>query len=234
MAYETIKYEVADNILTLSLNRPDKLNAFDKADADDNVRAIIVTGEGRAFCAGADLSAGAKTFDYAEREDRPEKQGTPVKPNGEIDWSHESVRDGGGRLTLRIFESLKPVIGAINGPAVGVGVTMQLPMDIRLASDNAKFGFVFARRGIAPDGAASWFLPNLVGRAQALEWCRSRRGAEGRPCAFASQAGRSSPRRPRNREGNRGQHGTGFRRADAPDALAPARCGSSDGSAQDR
>jgi len=192
MAYETIKYEVADNILTLTLNRPDKLNAFtgqmmfemidafDKADADDNVRAIIVTGEGRAFCAGADLSAGAKTFDYAEREDRPEKSGTPVMANGEIDWSHESVRDGGGRLTLRIFESLKPVIGAINGPAVGVGVTMQLPMDIRLASDTAKFGFVFARRGIVPEACSSWFLPRVVGISQALEWTYSGRvfGAE--------------------------------------------------------
>lgn len=192
MAYETIKYEVKDNILTLTLHRPDKLNAFtgqmmfemidafDKADADDDVRAIIVTGEGRAFCAGADLSAGAKTFDYAAREDRPEKANTPVMANGEIDWSHESVRDGGGRLTLRIFESLKPVIGAINGPAVGVGVTMQLPMDIRLASENAKFGFVFARRGIVPEACSSYFLPRVVGISQALEWTYSGRvfGAE--------------------------------------------------------
>jgi enoyl-CoA hydratase/carnithine racemase len=192
MAYETIKYEVRDNILTLTLHRPDKLNAFtgrmmfemidafDKADADDDVRAIIVTGEGRAFCAGADLSAGAKTFDYAEREDRPEKANTPVMANGEIDWGHESVRDGGGRLTLRIFESLKPVIGAINGPAVGVGVTMQLPMDIRLASENAKFGFVFARRGIVPEACSSYFLPRIVGISQALEWTYSGRvfGAE--------------------------------------------------------
>ena len=192
MAYETIKYEVKDNILTLTLHRPDKLNAFtgqmmfemidafDKADADDDVRAIIVTGEGRAFCAGADLSAGAKTFDYAAREDRPEKANTPVMANGDIDWSHESVRDGGGRLTLRIFESLKPVIGAINGPAVGVGVTMQLPMDIRLASENAKFGFVFARRGIVPEACSSYFLPRVVGISQALEWTYSGRvfGAE--------------------------------------------------------
>ncbi len=192
MAYETIKYEVADNILTLTLNRPDKLNAFtgqmmfemidafDKADADDDVRAVIVTGEGRAFCAGADLSAGAKTFDYAAREDRPEKANTPIMANGEIDWSHESVRDGGGRVTLRIFESLKPVIGAINGPAVGIGVTMQLPMDIRLASDNAKFGFVFARRGIVPEACSSYFLPRVVGISQALEWTYSGRvfGAE--------------------------------------------------------
>ncbi len=192
MAYETIKYEVKDNILTLTLHRPDKLNAFtgqmmfemidafDKADADDNVRAIIVTGEGRAFCAGADLSAGAKTFDYAAREDRPEKANTPVMANGDIDWSHESVRDGGGRLTLRIFESLKPVVGAINGPAVGVGVTMQLPMDIRLASENAKFGFVFARRGIVPEACSSYFLPRVVGISQALEWTYTGRvfGAE--------------------------------------------------------
>ena len=182
MAYETIKYEVQDSILTLTLHRPDKLNAFtgqmmfemidafDKADADDDVRAIIITGEGRAFCAGADLSAGAKTFDYAEREDRPEKADTPIKANGEIDWSHESVRDGGGRLTLRIFESVKPVIGAINGAAVGVGVTMQLPMDIRLASENARFGFVFARRGIVPEACSSYFLPRIVGISQALEW----------------------------------------------------------------
>ena len=192
MAYETIKYEVADNILTLTLHRPEKLNAFtgqmmselidafDRSDADDNVRAVIVTGEGRAFCAGADLSAGAKTFDYAAREDRPEKANTPIMANGEIDWSHESVRDGGGRVTLRIFDSLKPVIGAINGPAVGIGVTMQLPMDIRLASENAKFGFVFARRGIVPEACSSYFLPRVVGISQALEWTYSGRvfGAE--------------------------------------------------------
>jgi len=156
------------------------IDAFDKADADDDVRAIVVTGEGRAFCAGADLSAGAKTFDYAAREDRPEKANTPVMANGDIDWSHESVRDGGGRLTLRIFESMKPVIGAINGPAVGVGVTMQLPMDIRLASENAKFGFVFARRGIVPEACSSYFLPRVVGISQALEWTYTGRvfGAE--------------------------------------------------------
>jgi enoyl-CoA hydratase/carnithine racemase len=186
MAYNTIKYEVAENILTITLNRPDKLNAFtgemmaelidafDKADADDDVRAIIVTGEGRAFCAGADLSAGAKTFDYAARTDRPEKAGTPEK-DGDTDWSHESVRDGGGRVTLRIFECLKPVIGAINGAAVGIGVTMQLAMDIRLASDTARFGFVFARRGIVPEACSSWFLPRIVGISKALEWTYSGR-----------------------------------------------------------
>lgn len=187
MAYNTINYEVADNILTLTLNRPDKLNAFtgemmmemidafDKADADDDVRAIIVTGEGRAFCAGADLSAGAKTFDYEQRADRPDKQGNPVQADGSINWSDEAVRDGGGLLTLRIFESLKPVIGAINGAAVGIGVTMQLAMDIRLASDTARFGFVFARRGIVPEACSSWFLPRIVGISKALEWTYSGR-----------------------------------------------------------
>ena len=187
MAYQTIKYEVKDNILTITLNRPDKLNAFtgemmqelidafDKADADDDVRAIVVTGEGRAFCAGADLSAGAKTFDYAEREDRPDKGGDPRKPDGTIDWSHPAVRDGGGRVTLRIFECLKPVIAAVNGPAVGIGVTMQLAMDVRLASEDARFGFVFARRGIVPEACSSWFLPRLVGISQALEWTYSGR-----------------------------------------------------------
>ncbi|MDE1173823.1 MAG: crotonase/enoyl-CoA hydratase family protein [Parvibaculaceae bacterium] len=187
MAYETILYEVEDGIATLTLNRPDKLNAFtgkmmfemidafDRIDADDNVRAVIVTGAGRAFCAGADLSAGAKTFDYAKREDRPEKSESPVLPNGEINWSHESVRDGGGRVTLRIFECLKPVIAAVNGPAVGIGITMQLAMDIRLASENARFGFVFARRGIVPEACSSWFLPRLVGISQALEWTYSGR-----------------------------------------------------------
>src|SRR5271156_6736999 len=181
MAYEQIIYEVADNIATITLNRPEKLNAFtgimmnemldafDKADADDNVRAIIVTGAGRAFCAGADLSAGPRTFD-STREDRPDRKAA-IKADGTVDWSDEAVRDGGGRLTLRIFECLKPVIAAVNGPAVGVGVTMQLPMDIRLASTEARFGFVFARRGIVPESASSWFLPHLVGVQTALEWC---------------------------------------------------------------
>ncbi len=178
MTYETIKYDVADQILTITLNRPDKLNAFtltmmdemidalDKADADDNVRAIIVTGAGRAFCAGADLSSGADTFD------RDAKRG-PAKrtASGDVDYSDPSIRDGGGKVTLRIFKCLKPVIGAINGPAVGIGVTMQLPMDIRIASENARFGFVFSQRGIVPEAASSWFLPRLVGISQALEWC---------------------------------------------------------------
>ena len=187
MRYDTLDYVVADHILTLTLNRPDKLNAFngpmmnellaafDAADADDDVRAIIVTGAGRAFCAGADLSAGAKTFDYAARDDRPEKQGTPRDANGQVDWSHDSVRDGGGRVTLRIYECLKPVIAAINGPAVGIGATMLLPMDIRLAAEGARIGFVFSRRGITPEACSSWFLPRLVGISRALEWTYSGR-----------------------------------------------------------
>jgi len=184
MAYEQIKYEVADNILTITLNRPDKMNAFtgimqkeliaafDAADADDNVRAIIVTGAGKAFCAGADLSEGGKTFDRAAR---PDRKTAPLRPNGEVEWSDDAVRDGGGRVTLRMYKCLKPIIGAINGAAVGIGVTMQLAMDVRLASESARFGFVFARRGIVPEAASSWFLPRIVGISQALEWCYSGR-----------------------------------------------------------
>jgi enoyl-CoA hydratase/carnithine racemase len=187
MTFETLRYEVEDQILTLTLNRPEQLNAFngpmmnelikafDAADADDEVRAIIVTGAGRAFCAGADLSQGAKTFDYAKRDDKPDKAGTPVDAAGNPVWSHESVRDGGGRVTLRIYECLKPVIAAINGPAVGIGATMLLPMDIRLAADTARIGFVFARRGITPEACSSWFLPRLVGISRALEWTYSGR-----------------------------------------------------------
>jgi len=179
-SFETIRYEVEDHILTITLNRPDKMNAFthvmqneliaafDAADADDNVRVIIVTGAGRAFCAGADLSSGGATFDRTARADR---KTAPLRPDGEVEWSDDAVRDGGGRVTLRIFRSLKPVIGAINGAAVGIGVTMQLAMDIRIASETARFGFVFARRGIVPEAASSWFLPRLVGISQALEWC---------------------------------------------------------------
>lgn len=180
MTYEQIKVDVKDNILTLTLNRPEKLNAFTgtmmnemidvfgKASGDDDVRAIVVTGAGRAFCAGADLSAGASTFDYNARTDRPDRA---AGKGADVDWSDERVRDGGGRLTLAMFECLKPVIGAINGPAVGVGVTMQLAMDIRIASDTARFGFVFSRRGIVPEACSSWFLPKIVGISQALEWC---------------------------------------------------------------
>ena len=184
MPYEQILYAVADGVATITLNRPDKLNAFtgtmmaemiaafDQVDADDAVRCVIVTGAGRAFCAGADLSAGAKTFDYDTRTDRPDKGGGG---QGALSYEQEAARDGGGRLTLRIFECLKPVIAAVNGAAVGVGSTMQLPMDIRIASDSARFGFVFARRGIVPEAASSFFLPRVVGISQALEWCYSGR-----------------------------------------------------------
>lgn len=167
--YEQIDYRVEDRILTLTLNRPDKLNAFtvtmmnelidafDRSDADDDVRVVVVTGAGRGFCAGADLSAGGSTFDGRGQEggggDRP-----PVR------------RDGGGLVTLRIFRSLKPVIAAVNGPAVGVGATMQLPMDVRLASTQARFGFVFSRRGVVPEACSSWFLPRVVGISKASEW----------------------------------------------------------------
>ena len=180
MPFDTLACSLADHVYTITLNRPDKLNAFtaqmmadliaafDVADADDAVRAIIVTGAGRAFCAGADLSAGATTFDYAARPDRGHD--TPLAPDGGIDWSHESVRDGGGRVSLRIFQCLKPVIAAVNGPAVGIGATMLLPMDMRLAANDARFGFVFTRRGIVPEACSSWFLPRLVGIDRALEW----------------------------------------------------------------
>jgi enoyl-CoA hydratase/carnithine racemase len=185
--FETIKTDVSDGIFTLTLHRPDRMNAFtgemmkemvaafDLADADDSVRAVIVTGASdRAFCAGADLGAGDSTFDYAKRPDRLEN-GSPIRADGSVDYSHPGVRDSGGRLTLRIFNCKKPVIGAINGAAVGIGATMQLAMDFRLASSTARFGFVFARRGIVPEAASSWFLPRLVGIAQALEWCYSGR-----------------------------------------------------------
>ena len=167
MDYQEILYAVEDHVLTITLNRPEKLNAFtgrmmfevidalDCADADDDVRAIIFTGAGRAYCAGADLSAGSGTFDSRERS---------------ADVGIEGMRDGGGRVTLRLYDCKKPLIAAINGPAVGVGVTMTLPMDIRLASTDARFGFVFARRGICLEAASSWFLPRVVGVSQALEW----------------------------------------------------------------
>jgi enoyl-CoA hydratase/carnithine racemase len=171
--FETLTYAVDAGVATVTLNRPEKLNAFntammndliavfDETDRDDAVRCVIVTGAGRAFCAGADLSAGAQTFDYEAR-------------GGEAMASRTregAQRDGGGLLTLRIYESLKPVIAAVNGAAVGVGATMQLAMDIRLASTEARYGFVFARRGLNPEAASSWFLPHLVGVQTALEWC---------------------------------------------------------------
>lgn len=176
MSYKTIRYEVHDGIATITLSRPDKLNAFtdemmeemlailDEVDADDAVRAVIVTGDGRAFCAGADLSEGSKAF-VNEGGD------APLGESGLLDYTRDAARDGGGRMTLRLFRCLKPLIAAINGPAVGVGATLTLAMDFRLASNAARIGFVFARRGIVPEAASSWFLPRIVGISQALEWC---------------------------------------------------------------
>jgi enoyl-CoA hydratase/carnithine racemase len=165
---ETILYEVSDRIATITLNRPDRMNAFNQtmrdelvaafgaADEDDDVRVVIVTGAGRAFCAGADLGEGGSTFDFRGRDEETLPDGTP--------------RDGGGQVVLRIHAMTKPVIAAINGAAVGVGITMTLPMDLRLVVDGAKIGFVFARRGITPEACSSWFLPRIVGVSQAMEW----------------------------------------------------------------
>jgi enoyl-CoA hydratase/carnithine racemase len=169
MDFEQITTELDGGVLTITLNRPERLNAwtaqmglelraaFDRADAEDEVRAVVVTGAGRGFCAGADLGSGGDTFDYRKRANA----GPP--------------RDNGGELTLRIFESNKPVIAAINGPAVGVGATMTLPMDVRLAAEEARIGFVFARRGIIPEACSSWFLPRVVGISRAMEWVASGR-----------------------------------------------------------
>lgn len=180
MTYNTIRYAVEDGVALITLSRPDKLNAFtpemmremidalDRTDADDAVRAVIFTGEGRAYCAGADLSAGTRGF-------VDESQQSLMNTDGSVNYSSEAARDGGGLLTLRLFESKKPLIGAINGAAVGIGVTMTLPMDVRLASEAARFGFVFTRRGIVPEAASSWFLPRVVGISKALEWCYSGR-----------------------------------------------------------
>jgi enoyl-CoA hydratase/carnithine racemase len=165
MDFEQIAIEVADRVLTITLNRPERLNAwtaqmgaelraaFDVADADDDVRAIIVTGAGRGFCAGADLASGGDTFDARKRE-----------------AVAGAMRDNGGEFTLRIFQTTTPVIAANNGPAVGVGATMTLPMDVRLAAEDARIGFVFARRGIIPEACSSWFLPRVVGISRAMEW----------------------------------------------------------------
>jgi enoyl-CoA hydratase/carnithine racemase len=170
MSYENILYEVEDGILTITLNRPEMLNAFnggmmadlmqafDNADADDDVHAIIITGAGRGFCAGQDLSAGEKTWEGHEERLEETEQG-----------------DGGGELSRRLFRCLKPIIVAFNGPAVGVGLTFTLAADVRIAAKGAKMGFVFAARGIVPEGCSSWFLPRLVGISKALEWCYSAR-----------------------------------------------------------
>lgn len=167
MTYETLHTDLQDNILTLRLSRPDRLNAldsvmfqellavYDEIDANDDIRAVVVTGDGRGFCAGADLGAGGSTFDASGNQ--------------------EVERDGGGVLSLRVYRLRKPIIAAFNGPAVGVGVTMTLPMDVRIASEKARFGLVFARRGIVPEAASSWFLPRIVGISQAMEWVASGR-----------------------------------------------------------
>ncbi|HMN54455.1 MAG TPA: crotonase/enoyl-CoA hydratase family protein, partial [Sphingopyxis sp.] len=157
------------------------ITALDECDADDAVREVKFTGHGdKAYCAGADLGSGGDTFDYDKRADKQRQlpEGTPpspVAPDGTIDWSHPLVRDGGGRVSMRIFAAKKPVLGAINGAAVGIGATMTLPMDARLASETARYGFVFARRGIVPEAASSWFLPRLVGIANAVDLCYSGR-----------------------------------------------------------
>ncbi len=165
MGFEQISTDLSGGVLTVTLDRPERLNAwtatmgrelieaFDRADADEEVRVVVVTGAGRGYCAGADLVAGGETFDWRDRE----REG-PVP------------RDNGGQFTLRVFESTKPVIAAINGPAVGVGATMTLPMDVRLAAEDARIGFVFARRGIVPEACSSWFLPRVVGISRAMEW----------------------------------------------------------------
>ncbi len=183
-ARETILCAKQNGLLEITLNRPERLNAFntkmmfeliaafDEADADDAIRAVILTGQGRAFCAGADLAAGTDTFVW---EKRP--TATSAKPARNLpmrgdkpDYASEELRDGGGRLALRLFACLKPVIAAVNGAAAGVGATMILPADIRLASQNARFGFVFSRRGLVPEACSSWFLPRIVGISRALEW----------------------------------------------------------------
>lgn len=198
--YQHIRYAVQDGILTITLHRPEQLNAltalmvqelmdaFDRSDADDAIKCVIVTGEGRAFCAGADLGRGAGTWSEHETKMKEQEAGSPY------------TGDGGGRVTRRIFDSHKPVIAAINGPAVGVGLTMTLAMDVRMVTANTKVGFVFAARGIVPEACSAWFLPRIVGISTALEWCYSGR-------VFRSEEGL--------------QRGL-FRSVHAPDDLMPA------------
>ena len=203
MDFQQIRFEVSDHVLTITLDRPDRLNAFtptmgrelidafDRADADDEVRAIVVTGEGRGFCAGADLGGGGDTFDWRERQQQD-----------------EIPRDTGGEVALRIYGSTKPVIAAINGAAVGVGITMTLPMDVRLAAEGAKIGFLFARRGIVPEACSSWFLPRIVGISQAMEWV-----ATGRVFSADDPARAVAPRatiKPASRIVDTGESGVSF------------------------
>jgi enoyl-CoA hydratase/carnithine racemase len=171
MNYQHIRYEVDGPILTVTLNRPDKLNAYTatmgneladaflQADQDDAIRAVIVTGEGRGFCAGADISGGANTFDTSASGN--------ALGSARVDRAESFI--------MRIFNCRKPSIAAINGAAVGVGITLALPMDIRIASNAARFGFVFSRRGLVPEAGSAWFLPRIVGISQALRWCYSGR-----------------------------------------------------------
>lgn len=178
MAYECILYDVADRVATITLNRPDKLNAvngvlvrelmaaLEEADGDDNVRAVIVTGAGRAFCSGADLSRGADSFKAPEAAPEPESG---------ADLGDKRNQELGGHLAMALYNLKKPVIGAINGAAAGMGATMVLPMDIRICTEEAKFGFVFARRAMTLETGASFFLPRIVGISKALEWCLSGR-----------------------------------------------------------
>ena len=237
-SFNTLEITVDDGIATIYLNRPDRMNAFtremkdellaafDYTDSDDAVRAVIVTGNGRAFCAGADLSSGGDTFDYKKR-------------GGEGANPDDAHRDGGGQVALRIHRSLKPVIGAINGAAVGVGVTMQLPMDVRMASENAKFGFVFSRRGIVNEAASSWFLSRVVGISSALEWCFSGRvfsaaEAKERAGALGARTGRTLPGGAGTSEGVRRPDRAGVGGDDPSDDLAHGRCRAPHGSAQTR
>lgn len=181
-SYETLDWAVDDGVLTLTLDRPDQLNAFtvtmaeelvaafERASVDDDVAAVVVTGRGKAFCAGMDLSADGNVFGLDES-----LQPTLSDLHDRLDDPEivAGVRDTGGRVALAIYACTKPVIAAINGAAVGIGATMTLPMDVRLASDRTRIGFVFGRLGIVPEACSTWFLPRIVGISRALEWVYS-------------------------------------------------------------
>ena len=182
MSYQTILYQISDRILTITLNRPEQMNAFTvemanelehafyRASEDDEVAAIVVTGAGKAFCAGMDLSKVGNVFGLNETL-QPTMEDMENRLSDEA--IHAGVRDTGGRVTLAIYDCKKPVIAAINGAAVGIGATMTLAMDMRLASEKARIGFVFGKIGITPEACSSWFLPRIVGISQALEWVYS-------------------------------------------------------------